>query len=300
MLKQHIKSDMPKHKTATKSSLSFVPMLPDDHGAYAMLLVPLVIGLVVGIGQPLAEPSPPLIIAFPLLTLALLAAFFLHAPLEVLAKPNVSALAKRRAQIWLIIYLAFVALSGFTLLFLSNWYLWGLLGLGFAASIPLGVDLISRKWRKQRSLGVRLFGISGLVLSAPLSYYVATTHLDSLALALWWVSFIYFGSSLFYVRIWFETKKLEKARKLGESVHIPGWLWQATLLYHVVGFLSLLGLISLHILAWSVLLVFAPLVAKLVMALRNPPYYIPIKKVGLFEFAQSFVFALLLLLSLSI
>jgi len=38
--------------------------------------------------------------------------------------------------------------------------------------------------------------------------------------------------------------------------------------------------------------------AKMLMALRRPPTYIPIKQVGLFEFAQSAVFALLLLLVL--
>lgn len=273
---------------------NFVPMLPDDHGAYAMLLIPLVIWLVLGAVQGIAA-SFLSVLAFPLLTLALLAAFFVHAPLEVIARPNVNAAARQRAQTWLAIYLLILAFCGFSLL--VAWQRWGLLWLVIPASIPLGIDLISRRWRKQRSLGVRLPGIAGLVLSAPAAYYVATGKLDSLALVLWVVNFVYFGSTLFYVRIWFEAKRLEKTRKPGQA-RIPGWLMQITLLYHLGGALLVTGLVVVGFVPWTVFLAFAPLTAKLRMSLRRPPTYISIKKVGQFEFAQSFVFALLLIVSL--
>lgn len=283
-----------KNITTKSAKASFVPMLPDDHGAYAMLLVPLVIGLVAGALRGISLAVLPGL-AFLLLTLALLAAFFAHAPLEVIAKPNVNAAAKQRAKNWLAIYLVVLALCGITLLIV--WQRWGLLWLALPAAIPLGVDLISRKWRKQRSLGVRLTGIGGLVLSAPAAYYLATGELDGLSLALWSVNFVYFGSSLFFVRIWFEAKRLEKTAKPGQSL-IPGWLLQITLLYHLVGVLMVAGIVGLNLLPWAVFLAFAPLAAKLIMALRHPPTYISIKKIGLFEFAQSFVFALLLIASL--
>src|SRR5690349_766585 len=102
---------------------SFIPMLPDDHGAYAMLLISLVIGLVLGAVQGIAADVLPAL-AFPLLTLALLAAFFIHAPLEILAKLHVNAAAKQRAQTWLVIYLLLLAFCGISLL--VAWQRWGL------------------------------------------------------------------------------------------------------------------------------------------------------------------------------
>ena len=296
MLKVSTKTGVKEKATeqVTKAKASFTPMVPDDHGAYAMLLIPLVIGLVVGAMQGFTANVVPAL-ALPLLTLALLAAFFIHAPLEVLSKPNVNPAAKQRALNWLVIYGAVLLVCGLTLLL--AWQLWGLVWLALPAAIPLVVDLVSRKWRKQRSLGVRLTGIIGLVLSAPAAYYVATGQLDALALGLWMVNLVYFGSTLFYVRIWFEAKRLEKTRKPG-AAHIPGWLLQITLLYHAAGAALIGGLVWAEILPWTVFLVFLPLAVKLAMALRRPPTYISIKKVGLYEFAQSFVFALLLILSL--
>ena len=225
-----------------------------------------------------------------------MAAFFAHAPLEVIFKPNVNDRARHRARTWLIIYGIILAVCGISLIL--AWQLWGILWLALPAAIPLVVDLISRKSRKQRSLGVRLTGIGGLVLSAPAGYYVATGNLDTLALGLWAVNLIYYGSSLFYVRVWFEARRLGKDSCNPVQTLVPAWLLKITLIYHGLGLLLFLGLALLGILPWTALLAFAPLGFKLGMALRRPPINIPIKQVGLFELSQSLVFTLLLILAL--
>ena len=268
------------------------PLLPGDHGAYAMLLVPEFCGLVVGGMQGLNGGVNPGLGAA-LLTLALLGGFFAYEPLDVLTRPGVNPAARQRAQLWLVLYLGVALVSGLPLVLI--WQRWGLVLIGLGGLLPPLAYLGAKKWRKQRSLGVRLAGISGLTLSAPAAFYLFTGRLDGLALGLWLAALVYFGSNLFYVRAWFEGRKREK---LNHRITLPGWLVAATLGYLALGLLALSGFIGLGWLPWTVLLIFAPLVVKVAMALRRPPVYIPIKQIGLFEFGQSFIFALLLILTL--
>lgn len=280
-------------KTTNISRVYFSPPVPGDHGAYAMLLIPAVIGLIAGAMRGL-DPAISFWPASVLLLLALLAVFFAFEPLDILAKPGINGLARKKARLWLAIYLGITLLCGAPLALL--WQRWSLVWLAIPATLPLLTFLVAKRWRKQRSLGVRWLGIAGLVVSGPACYYLVTGSLDGLALGLWLTGLVYFGSSLFYVRVWFEAKKRDKTQPKGPRV--PGWLLALTLGYLVSGYLVIAGLAALAVLPWTILLVFAPMTAKMLMALRNPPTYIPIKQVGLFEFAQSAVFALLLLLVL--
>ena len=279
--------------TSFTTKATFAPLVPGDHGAYAMLLIPALVGLIAGVMRGL-DPALNFWPAAGLLLIALLAVFFAFEPLEILAKPGINEVVRKKARSWLGIYLAAALVSSVPLVLV--WQRWWLVGLAIPAVLPLVTFLIAKKWRKQRSLGVRWLGIAGLVVSGPACYYLATGVLDRLALGLWVAGLVYFGSSLFYVRVWFEAKKRQKTRP--NDAPVPGWLLGLTLGYLALGLLALVGLAVTAVLPWTALLAFAPMVVKMFMALRRPPTYIPIKQVGLYEFAQSFVFALLLLLAL--
>jgi hypothetical protein len=279
-------------KTNRILKINLAPPIPGDHGAYVMLLVPAVLGLIVGIMRGL-DPEINILSAAVLLFLAILAVFFAFEPLDVLAKPNINPVARRKARVWLGIYLGMALVSGIPLLLV--WQRWSLGWLVIPALLPLVTFLIAKKWRRQRSLGVRWLGIAGLVVSGPACYYLATGKLDGMALGLWVVGLVYFGNGLFYIRIWFEAKKRSKI-KPGEPP-IPVWLFALTVGSMVGGLLVVAGFAALQLLPWTTLLIFAPMVAKMSMALRRPATYLPIKQVGLFELAHSFVFALLVLVA---
>jgi hypothetical protein len=227
-----------------------------------------------------------------LLTLAMLAFFCAYEPLDVLAKSGINQLARQRAKGWLIFYGTLGEISGLILVGLSGRP--GLILVGLGALEPLLIYLLAKKGRRERSLAVRLASIGGLTLSGLAAFYLVSGRLDNLALALWALSLIYFGTQLFYVRLWFEAKK---RLRVGQAPLPPG------LCGLLLGYLGVAGLGLSLLIAWQALpgtagLAYAPMLVKLAMGLRRPPTYIPIKQIGLFEFGQSALFAILVILAL--
>ena len=142
------------------------PPIPDDHGA-AMLLLPMVIGFILGIVRGVAPSAGALEVAMAcvLFAVALVALFFASEPLSVAFKPKASTGARRRAVRWLAIYLAVAACAGVPLLFV--WGLWGLGWFLLIAGALMLAFLVAVKMRKQRSMALRLPGILCLTLSGP-------------------------------------------------------------------------------------------------------------------------------------
>lgn len=183
------------------------PPVPNDHGGYAMLLVPMLLGFILGTVHGITpNTNPP--VAFTLFAVSLISLFFASEPVSVAFRPRAGTAARRRALLWLGIYLLVAGLAGALLLFV--WKLWELGWFLAPVAALMLLFLIAVKLRKQRSLGVRLPGIAGLTLSAPAAYYVATGSLGTTAWGLWAASAVYFVGTVFNVRTWFEANKQKK------------------------------------------------------------------------------------------
>jgi hypothetical protein len=76
-----------------------------------------------------------------------------------------------------------------------------LVGLGFlgAGLLVFNLWLVAR--RQEMSLSGELAGIAGLALGAPMAYYTAGGPLDSTAALLWLVNLLYFGGTVFYIKL---------------------------------------------------------------------------------------------------
>lgn len=268
--------------------------MPNDHGAYAMLLVPMLLGFIVGSVQGAAANSNPLV-TYSLFALSLVCLFFASEPLSVAYKPRVSISARRRAFLWLGVYLLGAALAGSVLLFV--WKMWGLGWFLIPASALMLVFLITVKSRKQRSIGMRLPGIVGLTLSAPAAYYVATGAFDATAWGLWAACAIYFAGTLFNVRAWFEANKQKKSGIA--TPQLPTWLIASILIYLAAGALIIWACALMGALPWAAIVAFVPSLLRAGWTLWRTPVQLPIKTVGLIEFAQSFLFALLLVVTVT-
>jgi hypothetical protein len=264
------------------------PLIPDDHGAYDMLLLPMVWGFIVGAIQ--GQGTQGVVAACLLFGVALVALFFASEPLGVVFKPRSGAAARYRAVWWLAIYLGVGVIAGAPLLLV-----WGLWELGWFAVVAAGlmvVFLVAVKMRKQRSLGVRMPGIICLTLSGPGAYYVVTGRLDPMAWGLWVACAIYFVGTVFNVRSWFEMNRQKKSG-VGEP-RLPGWLVGSIVGYLVVGGLAVAVLAAWGALPWVAYVAVVPSLLRAGWTLWRTPYWLPIKKVGLIEFAQSFAFGVLL------
>lgn len=167
------------------------PPLPKEHGSWAMLIVPLVLGWAIA---PLWHWRSLILLV------AALTFFLLRHPLAVLVKTRKRA-GEDKAYWWrwTTIY------AGLTLLSVA-WLvpgqgLWWLAVLGFAGTGLLFFNLWLVARRQEMSLSGELAGIAGLALGAPMAYYAASGLLDGTAALLWLVNFLYFGGTVFYIKL---------------------------------------------------------------------------------------------------
>jgi len=168
------------------------PPIPKEHGSWAMLIVPLVVGLSVAPGWHWRSP---------VLWVAALAFFLLRYPLAMLVKTRRRAASSQRVELWrwAAIYGGLAGLCGGWLVLANGlWWLVPMSLLG-ALLVVLHLWLVAR--RQEMSVTGELSAIIGLAMGAPMAYYVAGGQLDAIALLLWLINGLYFGGTVFYIKL---------------------------------------------------------------------------------------------------
>ena len=183
-------------------------ILPREHGAWGLLLVPMITGA--GVALHRASNVVPLI----LLATAALALFWLRTPLESLLGTtamkvqNLEEAHAVRSFIALLGAIAAVAL-GALLWAGRNPDLW-LLGTGVAAAFVVQAAL--KKLGRNARMISEMVGTIGLTASAPAAYYVITGSFDTNAWMLWIANLLFAGDQIHYVQLRIHTAKLEGFR----------------------------------------------------------------------------------------
>ena len=163
-------------------------MLPREHGAWAILIGPIFVGL---LGAPVFSPAA----AAALFVLGALAAFLIRSPLQaLLAKPG-----DRRAWGWLAFYAA-LALGAFAPLILLIGC-WKLLFFAVPSGLLLAENLTANRSGRRFSAFNEGAGVLGLCLGAPAAYYAASFQLDARAWSLWLLCSAFFLGPIFYVKM---------------------------------------------------------------------------------------------------
>lgn len=162
-------------------------MLPQEHGAWAILIAPVVVGL-------FAAPSVEPLSAF-LFALGSLAAFLIRSPLQALLADRRNA----RAWRWLAVYGACV-LAGFAPLLLLKGR-WLLLAFSVPAIVLLAENLAANRSGRRFSAFNEGAGVLGLCLGAPAAVYAVSGALDSRAWTAWALSALYFCAPIFHVKM---------------------------------------------------------------------------------------------------
>ncbi len=252
------------------------PPIPKEHGAWALLYGPFAITLL-AFGR--ADWRTPLFF------LALTSLFLAHEPLSRLARPSSGSVAPARQAYWrrwIVLEMMATLASGSLLVWCYG--LWELPFIGLVAALPflIHLGLVSR--RQERQVAGELLGVLGLTAAgAPTTYYVMQESLDSTALLLWLVNFLYFSSAVFYVKMRvspFSRKEDERLRR------------RQCLAFHLFLLAAVVALAAAGWIHPALLFAFAPILIRAFWGLSQSGGRLNLKRIGYSEVAFTVLFVI--------
>ncbi len=258
------------------------PIIPKEHGAWAVFLVPLLIG--VGHGGGFRWPAV-------LFLISSLGIFLSYVPAQTLlrtaARTSQDEEKARAARHWIFVYLLISVASILPVLVALR--RWLLLPIGF---IGLGSFLMNFVLTRiqPKTIASDLTAVVGLTLSAPAAYYVTSGNLDGAAMVLWVLNILFFGSCVVYVH----TRLRALAARKSE------WSWRdrmtyggVNLLYHAI-MLGILALLALNQLTPALqLLAYTPITVNAVWGTLTLVSAVDFRKLGFTLLTHSIVFLVL-------
>ncbi len=270
---------------APKSQRLRLLIWPREHGAWGMLLVPLVTGACAA--RPAVAALPSLV----LFTLAALALFCLRTPLEI--SLQVSAIrantpAERRAVLLAMTF--YSLLAGLAWILLARTVpLQGLLVLAAIVAPAFVLQAILRMAaRTGRSLAEAM-GALGLTSTAAGAYYIAAGQLDSRALLLWALNWVFVLNQIGFVQL--RIRAARAATGAEKFSHGRSFLAGEALAGILLGAAWLLG--GLPGLAG---LAFVPVILRGLVWFVERPSPLEIRRLGLTEFGHALIFGVLVIL----
>jgi len=264
--------------TGTREAGRPRPILPREHGAWAVLYGSFLAGLGVAgrAGLPVA-----------LLVIGVTAAALASGPLGLLASPSVGATRRRQARQWLAVWggLAAAALLPLLVVFRLTFLLpFGVAGAGLFALRGL---LVRR--RADRTLGAELLGAVGLTLVGPVTHAVAVGRLEPMALRLWLPLTLFFASGVFYIRMRIQEMLARRAGRASSPALRPCLAYHALLLV-VAPVLAAAGLVP-----WATVPAFLPALARAAAGARARGAAVDVRRLGWLETGVTVAFVALLM-----
>lgn len=256
-------------------------IVPREHGAWGLLLVP----IVTAIGVALRESNH--IVPALLLLVTALALFWARTPVESLL--GTSALRaqtpdERRAMMYAIAAIGGVAVvAGGSLVWAGrNPALWPI---AIAAGLAFVIQALLKKQRSTRMLS-EIVGTIGLTASAPAAYYVITGKFGATAWMLWVANFIFAGNQIHYVQVRIHTARAQNAREK----FARGWKFA---LGQIPMAALLIAACALHFMPWLALIAFVPLLLRGWIYFAQKPAPLVVRQLGWSELRQAIVFSIL-------
>ncbi len=262
-------------------------IVPREHGAWGLLLVPLFTGVAAGFA--------PEHRAWALLQLTLIAfsLFLLRTPLESLLGTG-AILARTAGERWT----ALIASAGLGLLSSAcliglMWKgrypaLW-LLGAATAGSFVLQAGL--RKLGRRTRMISQIVGAFGLTCTAPAAYYIGTGRLDTRAFVLWIANWIFAGNQIHFVQLRIHAAR---ADTFAEKFERGGFFFVAQ-----AALLTLLVFASRwKIMPTLAILAFLPAIVRGSLWFFRKAEALNVKRLGWSEMNHGIVFGMLLAIAL--
>lgn len=258
-------------------------VLPREHGAWGLLLIPLVAGACIGI--PFGHGVSDLL----LFIVAVMSLFLLRTPLESyfgmgLMRATTPEEKKRVLQA-IAVFLPFVVVS-------VGGLLWGgrntaLVLIGCVAGTVFGIQAVLKLFGRKMRMIAQIVGSMSLTSTAAGAYYVVAGKLDMRALAVWFACFLFAGDQIHYVQL--------RMR----NVRVQGWAQRASVgrnfLLGQVVMLTILAVASYQgLLPALAIAAFAPVIFRGVFWLVDEEAAIDVQWLGVTELLQGITFCVLL------
>jgi hypothetical protein len=251
------------------------PPLPREHGAWFMLLVPLVVGL--------ASPHAPSVLPATLLVVAALTLFLA----QDAARRSWRGQELPGLRAWLVLCAVTGGAAGLTFLALRPSV--ALVAIGIAGGLAFAVELRLERGGSQRQRGASdLLAAAALALAAPAAVLAGHAAAVGPAAELWALCVLFFASGVAHVRLLLACARLRRA----PAMELRRAAWPSLALH-----LTLVAAAAFALL-WRpgartalTALAFAPVVARgLWTAARARGHAPDLKRVGLLESAYALAF----------
>jgi len=258
-------------------------IVPREHGAWGMLLIPLVTGAAVGLlaGGRVAQVL--------LLTTAVLALFWLRTPVESwfgASAVRVQTGPERQLVRGVIVPLAAIAAVSLSALFWQGKNR-GLIWVGLIAGAAFAAQMFLKRMGRTTRMAAEVVGALALTSTASAAYCVATGRLDTRAWALWLLNWLFAAGQVHFVWL-----RIRGARAAGLSEKFTvGWNFLA-------GQMLLSGMLAVaYHFRWLpqlTLIAFVPALFRGFVWFAQKPQPIMVRRLGWTELAHALVFGVLL------
>ena len=261
-------------------------IIPREHGAWGILLVPLVTGACVGFlhGNGMAA-----LLQFLTATLAL---FWLRTPLEILLGSSTlhAHTAEEKKIVWQAsIILTLIAALPLYLLF-RNGHNLGLLFIGAIAGLVFALQACVKLFGRRMRMPAQMIGAIGLTSTAAGAYFVITGRIDRVALALWAANWLFACDQIHFVQLQLHNSKVSGIRNRFSR----GWLF-------LIGQFAMLAAVAVLAIAsklpLAALVAFFPIVIRGIAWIFQKQAVLDLPWLGLTELLHAITFGVLMITS---
>jgi hypothetical protein len=281
-----IRIGIPARMAATNNGRRRALVIPREHGAWGMLLIPLATGAVAALHSGVNAGALALFIV------AAMSFFWLRTPVESwwgTSPIKVQTKTERDLVMMVIAAIGLVAVVSITAL-LWNGQRSGLLTIGAIAAsafmMQAGVKRLGRKGR----MPAQIIGAIGLTSTAAGAYYVATGKLDRTAVALWLANWLFAADQIHFVQVRIHSSR---AATSGEKMKqgLPFLLGQVGLIGVI------LAACRFGFLPAAMAVAFVPVLLRGTLWFVRRHRALDVHKLGFSELTQAVVFGALLSVS---
>ena len=268
---------------ATQQARARALIVPREHGAWGLLLVPLFTGVAAGLAPGYRIGSLFVFIV------AALALFWLRTPVEsLLGTGTLKAHTSQERRTALLASILLIAVSGTCLAGLMwNGKNLQLLLLGGAAAVAFAIQALLRRLGRPARMAAQLVGVIGLTCAAPAVYYIGAGRLDERALVLWAANWAFAANQIHYVQLRIHAAH---AANFSQKFARGRTFFLAQIVLLVVLIISVL----LRVAPYLTIVAFVPAIFRGTQWFFSKPEPLDVKGLGWSEMKQGVIFGILL------